>query len=69
MSDITTWVDVPIRVPPTSFVISVDGHPKVTLRPGGIVEIEQGASIDDAARAFWRAVELCAPEWVRQVKR
>lgn len=38
----------------------------VRIGSNGRIELLKDASYDDAAKAFWKAVELHAPQWTKQ---
>lgn len=38
----------------------------VKIGSDGRIELLKDASYDDAAKAFWQAVEFHAPEWAKQ---
>jgi hypothetical protein len=51
--------------PITSYTIRIpdeNGRPLVTIHPDGRVELGEGYEPDEAARAFWDAVQRIAPE-------
>lgn len=51
--------------PITSYTIRIpdeDGRPLVTIHPDGRVELGDGYEPDEAARAFWDAVQRLSPE-------
>ncbi|MFK0159175.1 hypothetical protein ACIQVK_44780 [Streptomyces sp. NPDC090493] len=51
--------------PMTSYTIRIpdeDGRPLVTIHPNGRVELGEGYEPDEAARAFWDAVQRLSPD-------
>lgn len=46
---------------PTRLIVMSTTRAMVTLNPDGTVELGQGVTRDDAARAFWKAVENSNP--------
>lgn len=43
------------------FMNQVTNEPIVTIKPDGSIEVGEGATADDAARAFWAGVEAIRP--------
>ena len=46
---------------PTFFIIELEGRMVAKIHPNGEVELGEGLSPSDAAKAFWEALANCNP--------